>query len=135
MTFSEKLFKLRTQEGYSQEDLAEKLQVSRQAVSKWEMGNTLPETDKIIAIGRIFDVSIDYLLNDDFKLDANRNLDRLVLKFLGYAQDMDQLSKDLISIVKDGVIDNKEKLRMDEIINTLEVIAAIIGEIKEQISA
>ncbi len=135
MTFSEKLFKLRTQEGYSQEDLAEKLQVSRQAVSKWEMGNTLPETDKIIAIGRIFDVSIDYLLNDDFKLDANRNLDRLVLKFLGYAQDMDQLSKELISIVKDGVIDNKEKIRMDEIINTLEVIAAIIGEIKEQISA
>lgn len=134
MTFSEKLFKLRTQEGYSQEDLAEKLQVSRQAVSKWEIGSTLPETDKLVSIAKTFDVSIDYLLNDDYKLDANRSLDRLVLRFLGYAQDMDALSKELIGIVKDGVIDNKEKLRMDEIINTLEVIASIIVEIKEQIN-
>ena len=45
MTFAEKLYTLRTQYGYSQETLAEKLNVSRQAISKWELGITLPETD------------------------------------------------------------------------------------------
>ena len=62
MTFAEKLYSLRTQYGYSQETLAEKLNVSRQAISKWELGTTLPETDKMIAISDFFDVSIDYLL-------------------------------------------------------------------------
>lgn len=50
MNFAEKLLNLRTQYGYSQEALAEKLNVSRQAISKWELGTTLPETDKVIAI-------------------------------------------------------------------------------------
>lgn len=50
MKFAEKLSNLRMQKGYSQEALAEKLYVSRQAVSKWEVGTTLPETDKLIAI-------------------------------------------------------------------------------------
>lgn len=48
MNFAEKILNLRTEYGYSQETLAEKLNVSRQAVSKWESGATLPETDKII---------------------------------------------------------------------------------------
>ena len=45
MTFAEKLQMLRAQNGYSQEMLAEQLNVSRQAVSKWELGGTLPDTD------------------------------------------------------------------------------------------
>lgn len=64
MTFGEKLQKLRAREGMSQERLAEVLGVSRQAVSKWERDETLPETEKVIRISEHFSVSLDYLLKD-----------------------------------------------------------------------
>lgn len=64
MKFGDKLMKLRKQNGYSQEELAEKLGVSRQSVSKWESNNTYPETDKIIQIANLFDCSMDDLIND-----------------------------------------------------------------------
>lgn len=55
MKFGDKLVALRKKNGLSQEDLAAKLNVSRQSVSKWESNNTYPETDKIIQICTIFD--------------------------------------------------------------------------------
>lgn len=64
MTFGEKLYKLRKEKGLSQEALAEKLNTSRQAISKWENGQGYPETEKLLMIGNIFDVSVDYLLKD-----------------------------------------------------------------------
>lgn len=67
MNFGEKLFTLRKKEGLSQEGLAEKLNTSRQAVSKWENGQGFPETEKILKIGNIFNVSMDYLLKDSVK--------------------------------------------------------------------
>ena len=135
MNFAEKLLKLRTQYGYSQEVLAEKLNVSRQAVSKWELGTTMPETDKVIAISDFFAVSTDYLLKDNFQLNNNESLDRIVLKFLGSAQDMDNISKELVGIMKDGIIDDEEKIRMESIIDTLDTISKIIDEIKHKIYA
>ncbi|MGM8366403.1 helix-turn-helix domain-containing protein [Virgibacillus sp. W0181] len=62
--FGDKLFKLRKEKGFSQEVLAEKLTTTRQAISKWENGQGFPETEKILMIGNIFGVSIDYLLKD-----------------------------------------------------------------------
>ncbi len=134
MNFAEKLLTLRTQYGYSQEALAEKLNVSRQAISKWELGTTLPETDKVITISNFFEVSTDYLLKDNIQLNNNESLDRVVLKFLGSAQDMDDISKELVDIMKDGIIDDNEKIRMDAIIDTLDAIAAIIDEIKQKMN-
>ena len=64
MKFGDKLILLRKKKGLSQEELAEKLGVSRQSVSKWESNNTYPETDKIIQICNIFDCSMDDLIND-----------------------------------------------------------------------
>lgn len=61
---SEKLYELRKNRGLSQEQLAEKLNVSRQAVSKWESGTAFPETEKLIIISNYFGVSVDYLLKD-----------------------------------------------------------------------
>lgn len=135
MNFADKLLKLRTQCGYSQEALAEKLNVSRQAVSKWELGTTLPETDKVITISEFFNVSTDYLLKDKFQLSNNDSLDRVVLKFLGSAQDMDNISKELVEIMKDGIIDDEEKIKMESIIDTLDAISKIIDEIKHKIYA
>ena len=134
MTFAEKLYYLRTENGYSQETLAETLNVSRQSISKWELGTSLPETEKIIAIGELFSVSLDSLLVDSVSLDTKENLDRLVLKFLGSARDMDNISKELVDIVKDGVIDGDEKQQMDEIIRTLDAVTKIIHEIKQKMN-
>ena len=62
MTFGEKLQSLRQRSGMSQDALAERLQVSRQAVSRWERDETMPETDKVVALADIFGVTTDYLL-------------------------------------------------------------------------
>lgn len=67
MKFGDKLIALRKKQGLSQEDLAAKLNVSRQSVSKWESNNTYPETDKIIQICNIFDCSMDDLINENIK--------------------------------------------------------------------
>ena len=67
MTFAEKLTKLRRSQNYTQEQFADLLGVSRQAVSKWESGAAYPETDKLIRIGEMFDCSIDYLLKDSME--------------------------------------------------------------------
>ncbi len=69
MKFGDKLIQLRKKNGLSQEELAEKLGVSRQSVSKWESNNTYPETDKIVQICNIFDCSMDDLINDKVDLD------------------------------------------------------------------
>jgi len=58
-----KLLALRKQNGYSQEELAEKLGVSRQAVSKWERGDASPDTDNLIALAKIYDISLDKLFD------------------------------------------------------------------------
>lgn len=67
MILGEKIAKLRKQSGWSQEDLAEQLNISRQSVSKWESGNSIPDLDKIVKMSTIFDVSTDYLLKDELE--------------------------------------------------------------------
>lgn len=62
MTFGEKLVLLRKARGMTQEQLAAELSVSRQAVSKWELGETTPETENVIQLSRLFGVTTDYLL-------------------------------------------------------------------------
>ncbi|MFV0393173.1 MAG: helix-turn-helix domain-containing protein [Coprobacillaceae bacterium] len=68
MNFSKKLRQLRKDRGYSQEDLARECGVSRQAVSKWESNNSYPETDKLLYLSELFNVSIDYLMKDSIKI-------------------------------------------------------------------
>ena len=67
MTFGEKLQKLRARAGLSQDQLAELLDVSRQAVSKWERNEAMPEAEKIVRISRQFGVSTDYLLLEELE--------------------------------------------------------------------
>ena len=65
MTFAEKLKNIRKQAGMSQEQLAEKLSVSRQAVTKWETDAGIPDIENIMAISALFDISIDELLSNE----------------------------------------------------------------------
>ena len=64
MNFSEKLTALRRREGMSQEQLADRLGVTRQSVSKWEGGAAQPELAKLVALSEMFHVSVDYLVKD-----------------------------------------------------------------------
>ena len=64
MTLAEKILSLRTERGMSQDDLAEKLEVSRQSVSKWETAQSTPDLDKIIKLADLFGVSVDQLVRD-----------------------------------------------------------------------
>ena len=65
MKFSEKLQTLRKENKLSQEQLADMLDVSRQAVSKWESGQTYPEMDKLLSMCKIFNCTLDELTNDE----------------------------------------------------------------------
>ena len=69
MTFAEKLVQLRKREGYTQEEVADRLEVSRQAISRWEMGTAVPDSSNLLQISKLFNVSTDYLLNDDYESD------------------------------------------------------------------
>ena len=62
MEFYENLNRLRKEKGWSQEELGNRLNVSRQTVSKWELGSTTPELNKLMELSRIFQVSIDELV-------------------------------------------------------------------------
>ena len=65
MELSERLVRLRKQKGLSQFDVAETLHVSRQAISKWESGNSVPSTDNLKLLSNLYDVSVDVLLNGE----------------------------------------------------------------------
>ena len=92
MIFSEKLQLIRKSKGMTQEELAENLDVSRQAVTKWESGQVYPDISNLIQISNLFNVTVDYLVRDqecmisydshidtdidkliDFRLEANVN--------------------------------------------------------------
>ena len=65
MNFAEKMIELRKQQNLSQQDLADRLGVSRQAISRWETGAVQPLADSVKSLAQVFQVSTDYLLNDD----------------------------------------------------------------------
>lgn len=69
MTFGEKIQALRKKHGWTQEELAAKITVSRQALSKWELGAAIPDTENVLQISKLFGVSTDYLLNDEYDSD------------------------------------------------------------------
>ncbi len=68
MNFADKLKELRKQKGISQEQLAEKIHVSRQAITKWESGNGIPDIENLIAISSLFNESLDSLLSEEKSL-------------------------------------------------------------------
>lgn len=77
MKFDEKLVKLRKAKTLSQEELADKLGVSRQAISRWELGSTYPDVPNLLKISKLFDVSADYLINDDKDVFENAFLEKV----------------------------------------------------------
>lgn len=88
MKLNEKILNLRKEKGLSQEELANLLNVSRQSVSKWELGETIPEVNKIIEIAGLFNVTTDYLLiektqNRDNKSNITKMIKEYFILFVG----------------------------------------------------
>ena len=71
MGFGEKLSRLRKSSGFTQEDLAEKLGVSRQAVARWEAEETSPDIHTLLGICEVFHVSADYMIHSDYESDED----------------------------------------------------------------
>lgn len=69
----EKLVSLRKQKGLTQMELAEQLNVSRQAISRWEVGAAVPSTDNLKFLGNLYEVPLDYLLNDEIENISKQN--------------------------------------------------------------
>ena len=89
MTLSEKLYNLRRKQGLSQEALAEKLDCSRQVISKWENGTTTPDAEMLQKYSELFNVSIDYIVKEAVEEEANaqptekNNINIKLLRILG----------------------------------------------------
>ena len=93
MIFADKLITLRKKAGWSQEELAEKLNVTRQSVSKWEGAQSVPDIDKILQLSCLFGVTTDYLLKDDADEPEYTEDDTSPLPRVTLAQANDYLAK------------------------------------------
>ena len=71
MILADKIVSLRKKAGWSQEDLAENLGVTRQSVSKWEGAQSVPDMDKVVMMSRLFGVSTDFLLKDEIEIEEH----------------------------------------------------------------
>lgn len=102
MKFNERLLDLRKKNGWSQEELGYKLEVSRQTISKWESGQTTPELEKLRNLAKIFEISVDELISDD----TEDNIDRK-------------------QVLENNKISKKKKSKLIEIILYLLVVAIL----------
>ncbi len=132
MAFSDKLKYIRNDLRLSQDELAGRLGVSRQSISKWESGAAYPEIDKLIMISNFFEVSIDYLLKDSYAADgiSAETVDRTVLKFLASSADMENISNRLVDIAEDGEIDTKEMKEIEQIAAKLDGVVENIRKVQ-----
>lgn len=86
MIFSEKITYQRKKNGWSQEELAEKMHVSRQAVGKWETGTSVPDLEKILQLATLFGVTTDYLLKDAIEEEETAEAEESTLRRLSLAE-------------------------------------------------
>ena len=82
MTYAEKIQHIRKHHELSQEQMAEKLSVSRHTISRWETGQSMPDIDKILLISELFSVSTDYLLKDDIDNSIGKLTDYQTIKIV-----------------------------------------------------
>lgn len=89
MVFSEQLSKLRKEANLTQEDLAEKCDVSRQAVAKWESGESIPDIYKISQVAKLFEVSIEELIWGECQQETQKDMAKKI--YILFAQNMESL--------------------------------------------
>ena len=110
MDFNNRLYQLRKQKGLSQEELANRLNVSRQTVSKWEVGDSTPDMEKLIAMSDLFGVS----------------LDKLVMGKEDEENPPATTKSELITVLNEKVLTDKNKKKAKSILKVIGIIAAAI---------
>lgn len=110
MEFNNKLYNLRKQKGLSQEELANRLNVSRQTVSKWEVGDSTPDMEKLIAISDLFEISLDELVMDKAPEHIGENIAKT----------------EIISELKEIVLTDKNKQKAKRGLKIAAIIFGII---------
>lgn len=98
MNLGEKIKTARTEGGFTQEELASKLMVSRQAVTKWEAGKGIPDIENLKLISSLLGVSVDYLLDD------GENLEKSIIR---EAINLSQHGKERKKVIKDKIVEEK----------------------------
>ena len=93
MILADKIVSLRKKAGWSQEELAEQLGVTRQSVSKWEGAQSVPDMDKVVQMSRLFGVTTDYLLKDEIEEQAAALVEESPLRRVTMAQAADYLTR------------------------------------------
>jgi len=110
MKLSEKIQLLRHKNSYSQENLAEFCNVSRQSISKWEADIAIPETEKLLILSRLFNVSVDVLLKDELEIDA--------------LKDVKECGNSAIDIAEDGIYEGvliKESINDESVLDYISI--------------
>lgn len=110
MDFNNRLYQLRKQKGLSQEELANRLNVSRQTVSKWEVGDSTPDMEKLIAMSDLFDVS----------------LDKLVMGKEDEEKPTSTTKSEFVTVLNEKVLTNKNKKSAKSILKVVGIILAAI---------
>ena len=112
MEFNNKLYELRKQKGFSQEELANRLNVSRQTISKWEVGESTPDMEKLVAISDLFEVSLDELVKgEESKMpEPSERIDK----------------SELYSDIKEHVLTEDNKKRVTKGLKIAGIIAGVI---------
>lgn len=113
MKLEEKLVSLRKKKGLSQMKLAEMMNVSRQAISRWERGTAIPSTDNLKYLGHLYNVSLEYLLHDD-------------------APDSEEILATDVTADNGDMVSRKDLRRWGAIILAFLVVAGIIGAVIAQ---
>ena len=110
MEFNNKLYELRKQKGFSQEELANRLNVSRQTISKWEVGESTPDMENLVAISELFEISLDELVLDKVHEEADTSAQVVKSEFY--------------SDIKENVLtdENKKKAKKG-----LKIVAIVLG--------
>ena len=111
MTLGEKITKQRKELNYTQEQLADILGVSRQSISKWESNIAYPETDKLIALGKLFDCSMDYLLKEEVTEKSD-------VQAYGFTEKVEEISR--------KVMTDKNKGKAKKILKIIGIILAVV---------
>lgn len=110
MEFNNKLYQLRKQKGLSQEELANRLNVSRQTISKWEVGDSTPDMEKLISISDLFEISLDELVMDKKPKTSNERSVKL----------------ESIDEIKQKVLTNDNKKSAKKVLKIIGIIIAVI---------
>ena len=112
MEFNNKLYELRKQKGFSQEELASRLNVSRQTISKWEVGESAPDMEKLIAISDLFEISLDELVKGETQSQS--------------VSSEQVVKSEFYSDIKEHVLTENNKVKAKKGLKIVGIVAAII---------